>query len=87
MPGDANIMRIYARGKDGPGLAVSRSIGDMEAHKLGVCERPDIQVVKLDHRRMRYTLVLASDGLWNVFGPNMVLRNLNTLMNGALQAE
>ena len=33
---------------------------------------------------MRYTLVLASDGLWTVFGPNVVLKHLNTLMNGQL---
>ena len=32
MPGESNIMRVYARGKDGPGLAVSRSIGDAHAH-------------------------------------------------------
>ena len=87
MPGEANIMRVYARGKDGPGLAVSRSIGDEVAHQLGVTERPDIQVVKLDHKRMSYTMVVASDGLWNIFGPNMVLKHLNSLMNGALEPE
>lgn len=87
MPGDSNIMRVYARGKDGPGLAVSRSIGDMAAHDIGVSEKPDIQVVKLDHKRMSYTLVVASDGLWNIFGPNLVLKHLNTLMNGAFQTE
>lgn len=80
-------MRVYARGKDGPGLAVSRSIGDEVAHQLGVTERPDIQVVKLDHKRMSYTMVVASDGLWNIFGPNMVLKHLNSLMNGALEPE
>ena len=87
MPGEANIMRVYAKGKEGPGLAVSRSIGDLEAHSLGVTERPEISVMKLDHKRMRYTLVLASDGLWNIFGPNIVLKHLNTLMNGVLQPE
>lgn len=87
MPGEANIMRVYARGKEGPGLAVSRSIGDGIAHELGVIEKPDIQVVKLDHKRMRYTLVVASDGLWNIFGPNVVLKHLNSLMHGALQPE
>ena len=49
MPGESNIMRVYARGKDGPGLAVSRSIGDAHGHEIGLTEKPDIQVVKLDH--------------------------------------
>jgi hypothetical protein len=40
--------------------------------------------VKLDRKRLKYTLVLASDGLWTVFGPNVVLKNLNSLMNGVL---
>ena len=54
---------------------------------MGVTERPDIQVVKLDHKRMSYTMVVASDGLWNIFGPNIVLKHLNSLMNGALEPE
>ena len=29
---------------------------------------------------MRYTLVLASDGLWTVFGPNIVLKHLSGLL-------
>jgi hypothetical protein len=36
---------------------------------------------------MSYTMVVASDGLWNIFGPNIVLKHLNSLMNGALEPE
>ena len=36
---------------------------------------------------MSYTMIVASDGLWNIFGPNMVLKHLNSLMNGALEPE
>jgi hypothetical protein len=37
-------------------------------------------VIKLDRKRLRYTLVLASDGLWTVFGPNIVLKHLSGLL-------
>ena len=83
-------MRVYFKGREGPGLAMSRSIGDTDAHSIGVIEKPgnnflpliiiDIQVLKLDRKRMRYTLVLASDGLWTVFGPNIVLKHLSGLL-------
>jgi hypothetical protein len=35
-----NIMRVYFKGRDGPGLAMSRSIGDTDAHSIGVIEKP-----------------------------------------------
>jgi len=33
-------MRVYFKGKEGPGLAMSRSIGDTDAHSIGVIEKP-----------------------------------------------
>ena len=40
LPKDQAVLRIYHKGKEYPGLAVSRSIGDQEAHSLGVIEKP-----------------------------------------------
>jgi hypothetical protein len=36
----SNIMRVYFKGKEAPGLAMSRSIGDTDAHTIGVIEQP-----------------------------------------------
>jgi|LauGreDrversion4_2_1035121.scaffolds.fasta_scaffold59272_3 hypothetical protein len=38
--------RVYAKDEDGPGLAMSRSLGDTVAEKLGVIPIPDVKVVK-----------------------------------------
>ena len=45
-----------------PGLAVSRSIGDTEATKLGVLAEPDFNL-KTIKSNMKY-IVIASDGIW-----------------------
>lgn len=45
-----------------PGLAISRSIGDIEAAKLGVISEPDFNL-KTIKNGMKY-IVIASDGVW-----------------------
>jgi hypothetical protein len=37
---EEGILRIWKKGKDFPGLAMSRSIGDGVAHKIGVIADP-----------------------------------------------
>lgn len=55
-------LRVYPGG-----LAVSRSIGDLDASGAIICS-PDIYRIPMsgDDRR-KHRLVLASDGLWDVF--------------------
>ena len=54
--------RVYARDEDGPGLAMSRSLGDTVAEKLGVISTPDVKLVRrlVDKDR---AIVLCSDGV------------------------
>ncbi|TNV83009.1 hypothetical protein FGO68_gene13609 [Halteria grandinella] len=59
-------MRVWLQGKDYPGLAISRSIGDTMAHTVGVTAEPDISVTRLDVSRCQYAMIMASDGLWNI---------------------
>ena len=42
---------------------MSRSIGDLEAHELGVTETPDIKEFVIPHQS-DHMLIIASDGLW-----------------------
>jgi len=54
--------RVWAKDKDYPGLAMSRSIGDLDAKKIGVIPNPQIVEYTIDHSS-KY-LILASDGIW-----------------------
>ena len=54
--------RVYAKDEDGPGLAMSRSLGDTIAEKLGVIAVPDVKICKRMPDRDR-AVVLCSDGV------------------------
>ena len=54
--------RVWAKGEDYPGLAMSRSIGDMDAKKVGVIPNPQIVEYTID-KSSKY-FILASDGIW-----------------------
>lgn len=61
--------RVYLPGKSLPGLAMSRALGDVEAHSLGVLSFPDVKLVPFGPSS---TLVVASDGVWDRFPPHQV---------------
>ena len=54
--------RIWVKGCDYPGIAMSRSIGDKIAHDIGVISEPEILDFNLDDK-CKY-LIMGSDGLW-----------------------
>jgi len=63
--------RIYHSSTDtGEGLAVSRSIGDMKAKKIGVISEPEIKHYNLGEDDQ--ILILASDGIWQ----HMTIQNV-----------
>lgn len=58
--------RVYAdqnNPKAGPGLTMSRSLGDIDADAIGVIATPEVNFREIDLERDRF-IVLASDGLW-----------------------
>ena len=55
--------RIFTKGKNGPGIMMTRSIGDVEAHALGVTDEADVNEVELSEGE--YAVIAASDGLWD----------------------
>ena len=59
--------RVWAKDGDYPGLAMSRSIGDMDAKKVGVI--PDPQFVEYTIDNHSKYLLICSDGIWE-FMPN-----------------
>lgn len=54
--------RVWLKNQDIPGLAMSRSIGDMVAESVGVVPDPDIVIHQITSKDK--FLILASDGVW-----------------------
>lgn len=55
-------LRIWVKGKDYPGLAMTRSFGDQIAHSVGVSSEPEIKEFKYDGTEN--FVIIASDGVW-----------------------
>jgi hypothetical protein len=70
------VRRVYAKGQPHPALALSRSIGDVDAHKYGILSEPTVSENK--PFGAGNLLILASDGVWNVVSKDSVL-NIATI--------
>lgn len=57
-----NSRRVFQRGQMFPGLSMSRSLGDVVAHQLGVRATPAVYIVPLQPASC---IILASDGVWH----------------------
>eukprot|EP00529_Nitzschia_sp_RCC80_P031152 CAMPEP_0113512512 /NCGR_PEP_ID=MMETSP0014_2-20120614/39378_1 /TAXON_ID=2857 /ORGANISM="Nitzschia sp." /LENGTH=356 /DNA_ID=CAMNT_0000408873 /DNA_START=124 /DNA_END=1190 /DNA_ORIENTATION=+ /assembly_acc=CAM_ASM_000159 len=55
--------RVWLGHMDVPGLAMSRSLGDVVAHSAGVSSEPEFSEFDLDSKDDKF-LVIATDGLW-----------------------
>ena len=87
-------LRVWEKGSEGPGLAMTRSLGDKVGAKIGVCCVPE--VFKYDIKDEDRVFVIASDGLWEyVRNPEVtdLVRNIyedmkkNGDINGDLMAK
>ena len=65
-------MRVYAKGKDFPGLAMSRSFGDFQCKKYGVINEPSFVEYCLDEN-CKY-IVMCSDGVWDFLDNENVVK-------------
>ena len=55
--------RVWFKNADYPGLAMSRSIGDRLAHRVGVSDIPEIKEFNIEESNP-LAIVVASDGVW-----------------------
>jgi integrin-linked kinase-associated serine/threonine phosphatase 2C len=58
------VYRIFRKNDEIPGLAVSRTIGDIVAHECGVSYEPEIIEKEIDPEQDQF-IVIASDGVWD----------------------
>ena len=56
--------RVWLKNKQVPGLAMTRSIGDMSASSVGVTAEPEIFVFPNLSQNDKF-VVIASDGIWD----------------------
>jgi serine/threonine protein phosphatase PrpC len=68
-------MRIYVRARMYPGLSISRSLGDVLAHHIGVTSEPDIKIHKIEKNDK--FIVLGTDGIWDNLLPGEVAEIVN----------
>jgi len=80
-------LRVFKGTMPYPGLVVTRSFGDDVAHKLGVTADPDVAVLQLESPNSENssaeshssssTLIVASDGLWDLVTPKNAIKFLH----------
>ena len=63
--------RVYPMNDEGPGLAVSRSLGDLILHNHGVISEPEITHKEIDSEDV--FIVIGSDGIWDVMNSSEVV--------------
>ena len=55
-------LRVWVKGSDGPGLAMTRSFGDEIGASVGVISMPEVTEYKVKEEDR--AIIIASDGLW-----------------------
>ena len=63
-------LRVFKYGCPYPGLAMSRSLGDLQAKECGVISTPDI--IEYDINKKTKYLVVCSDGIWEFISNEQV---------------
>ena len=85
----SSIARVFSKTETGPGIAISRSLGDLMAHSLGVSSQPEVTLKIMDSEDK--FVILASDGVWDVMNTpevvGFVLNELNDLKEEKQIAE
>ena len=63
--------RVWVKGKDYPGLAMSRSIGDLKGKTVGVI--PDPGILEYDLNKSTKYIIVCSDGVWEFLNNKIVM--------------
>ena len=74
------VQRVWLQDVDLPGLTLSRSFGDLAAESVGVFAEPEVQEVALSARDK--FLIIASDGVWTVLGPDEACKTVQESLRG-----
>ena len=73
----ARLFESAAAPSLGPGLAISRSMGDLNAERCGLVSVPEVISHEIDPNVDMY-LILASDGVWEFISMDQAVQLVNT---------
>jgi serine/threonine protein phosphatase PrpC len=73
--------RLWLQDAGGPGLLLSRSLGDLTAATVGCTSDPEVTFSTL-RAHVDHVLVLASDGVWDVLTNEQVRRPVRARRGG-----
>ena len=71
-------LRVWVKGSDGPGLAMTRSFGDEVGASVGVVSVPEVGEYKIKEEDK--AIIIASDGLWEYMSNEEVTDIVKTLI-------
>ena len=66
----AGVSRVFKKNDEAPGLAVSRSLGDLVAHECGVISEPEVIDKEIEPEDL--FVVIGSDGVWDAMSSTEV---------------
>jgi serine/threonine protein phosphatase PrpC len=85
--GTTGPLRVWKRDEESPGLAVTRTLGDLLGHSIGVSAEPDIEYWKV--MSDDYFIIIASDGVWDVMNSAEVvgylIKETDDMKKGVIQ--
>ena len=72
-------LRIFMKNEEGPGLAMSRSFGDVMGSILGIIAEPEVKeyLIKKEDK----AIIIATDGLWEYVSNEEVTNTIKNLIN------
>jgi serine/threonine protein phosphatase PrpC len=76
--------RVCMKGSEFPGLAMSRSLGDLWSSRIGVSHVPEVTAIEITSEHQ--VLVLCSDGVWEFLSNETVLAEIAKAPKEKLQS-
>lgn len=67
----SGVMRVFKKNDESPGLAVSRSVGDIVGHECGVISEPEIIEKEVEAEDL--FVLIGSDGIWDAMNSTEVV--------------
>jgi serine/threonine protein phosphatase PrpC len=78
---DWTVHRMFIKGRNYPGLCMSRSLGDDCVKEHGVTAIPDVKKIELAEGQQTM-IIMASDGVWEFLDTSWVMRAVLKAMPG-----
>lgn len=68
--------RVYVRGRTFPGLSMTRSLGDLLAHHIGVTSEPSVRIINISPQQSELFLAIGTDGIWDSITPEDLVEEI-----------